>query len=429
MGNYLFVREEDGILILPPNRVYKLNKTGISLVRYLKQGGSFTDAGTPGSPFTGKESEIESFFRLLAGLCNNESETGQYLERIPFSFSFTQLPILGEIAVTYRCNNRCQFCYAGCSPENAPLSSSDTTPGGTGRHREMDTGEIKHIIDLFRNEANIPFFSFTGGEPTLRQDLEELAAYAVSLGLSVNLVSNGTLVDQARARSLYQAGLQTAQISIEGTTAELHDCLTGNPGSFGCTLDGIRALQQAGVSVQTNTTITTINAQDAVRMPAFLAQLGIQRFAMNLCIPSGTGLTNPDLFVGYDEIGPIVDQVRKAAFDAGLTFYWYSPTPFCLYNPIARGMGNKSCAAADGLISVSPSGDVLPCSSWQEPIGNLLDQSFHDIWFSSQAQWYKNKEFAPVTCKSCTSFTACQGACPLYWKACGTCLLDRTVRK
>ena len=51
---------------------------------------------------------------------------------------------------------------------------------------------------------------------------------------------------------------------------------------------------------------------------------------------------------------------------------WYSPTPMCLFNPLADGLGNKSCAACDGLLSVAPNGDVLPCSSYPQPVGNLL---------------------------------------------------------
>jgi radical SAM protein with 4Fe4S-binding SPASM domain len=243
------------------------------------------------------------------------------------------------------------------------------------------------------------------------------------MGLVVNLVSNGTLADDARAASLYAAGLRTAQISVEATEPGLHDFLAGRAGAFDETISGIRALIKAGVSVQTNTTITRLNQEEAVAMPAFLASLGISRFAMNMYIP-GDQPAREELLLAYDEIGPVVDRVRKAAFQAGLTFYWYSPTPFCYFNPIARGMGNKSCAAADGLISVAANGDLLPCSSWDEPMGNLLKTPFRELWFSRRAQFFKNKQFAPASCRECSSFTACQGACPLYWQSCGEGLLE-----
>ena len=435
-GPYIFSREEDGILILPPNRVFKINATGAALIRHLKEGRSISslfgnapqrkrdrDQRAPGVSGEGTAGSVlerllsvEGFFRSLAQLYQGD-EAGAALERLPFTFDFSRLPILGEIAVTYRCNNRCLFCYAGCGPESG---GGNAKFGAAG---EVSTESWKRIIRIFKEEARIPFFSFTGGEPLLRKDLEELISYAIRLGLETNLVSNGTLAQGRRAESLYAAGLRTAQVSIEAPRADLHDFLAGRIGAFDETVRGIQALMEAGISVQTNTTITRANWEIAAAMPAFLASLGIRRFAMNMYIPAIPPQNLEDLSIYYDEIGPVVDSIRKAAYQAGLTFYWYSPTPFCHYNPIARGMGNKSCAAADGLISVAANGDLLPCSSWDEPIGNLLASPFGELWHSTRAHFFKHKQFAPELCKGCSSFTACQGACPLYWKAYGEGLL------
>ncbi len=421
-GTHIFAREDDGALILPPNRVYKTNPSAAALIRYLKSGGKMAALAAVGkkssaalSADTLSEdafSQIETFFRDLAGLYSGDAEAESRIKRIPFDFSYTQLPILGEIAITYCCNNRCLFCYAG-------LSSAVNGDGIAARcgNRELSTQEWKNIIDVFKNEAKIPFFSFTGGEPLLRDDLETLIQYAVKIGLSVNLVSNGTLADKKRAASLYKAGLRTAQISLEAPTATLHDELSGRDGAFEETLKGIQALMDAGVSVQTNTTITALSRAAAPSMPPFLKTLGIWRFAMNMYIPVEP--FRQDLFISYADIGAVVDAVREAAFAEGLTFFWYSPTPFCTYNPVARGLGNKSCAALDGLLSVAADGGVLPCSSWDEPVGNLTRLPFRDVWFSERAAFFKQKRFAPAVCQSCGSFTACQGACPLYWKAVG----------
>jgi len=212
---------------------------------------------------------------------------------------------------------------------------------------------------------------------------------------------------------------------VESPDPATHDELTVRPGSHAATLEGLRALQEAGISVQTNTTVTAVNAADAPRMPAFLKGLGVSRFAMNLYLPPGADRESAGphagrLFVPYRDAGQIVDAVRGAAREAGLTFYWYSPLPHCHYNTIARGLGNKSCAAMDGLLSVSPAGDVLPCSSYPETMGNLLEKDFRDIWFSPRAAFFKNKRYAPAECGGCESFTACQSACPLYWRYAGT---------
>jgi radical SAM protein with 4Fe4S-binding SPASM domain len=293
----------------------------------------------------------------------------------------------------------------------------------------MTLAEAKRVIDAFRDDAQIPFFSFTGGEPLLRDDLEPMIRHARRRGLEVNLVTNGTLATPRRARSLARAGLATAQVSVEAPDAATHDDLTASPGSFDRTLAGIASLGEAGISVQTNTTVTALNAGLAHRMPGFLKSLGITRFAMNLYIPRGgagaPGHADHDaagdpLFFPYAAIGPVIDAVRAAARAEGQVFFWYSPTPHCLYNPIARGLGNKSCAAMDGLLSVSPCGDVLPCSSYPLSMGNLLRDGFRATWFSERARHFKRKEYAPAACAGCEGFRACQAACPLYWQRAGT---------
>jgi radical SAM protein with 4Fe4S-binding SPASM domain len=406
--DHILLREEDNVLIIPPNRVYKVNESGKRLMRFLLDGGRISSLRdiTDGE----RTEHVHSFFcdlRAFFNGCPEMPESRRAVERIPFSFHFTRLPILGEIAVTYRCNNRCMFCYARCNE-------------GKGDRSEISPGQVKYIIRIFKERAKIPFFSFTGGEPLIRKDLEQMIRYAVKQGLRVNLITNATLVTPKRARSLFRAGLRTAQVSVESHDEHIHDRLSGVPGSYRKTLYGIKLLQKAGIAVQTNTTLNSINETGIEKLPAFLKQHAIQRFSMNLFIPAGRGLDHHELFFPYSRVGAVIEKVRKEAVKNNLIFYWYSPIPHCYYNPIARGLGNKSCAAMDGLISVSPKGDVLPCSSYSEPMGNMLKEDFEDIWFSKRALFFKNKCFAPPECKGCEKFKACQSACPLYFQYAGT---------
>jgi radical SAM protein with 4Fe4S-binding SPASM domain len=395
---YIYVRSFDRVLILPPNKVYKLNQTGAALLEALLKGKKiscfhFLEDET-------KAEQVHNFFCDLKAFfqgCPELPEQRRAVETTPFGFDFTLLPILGEIAVTYRCNNNCSFCYIG----NRHMRERQSG--------ELKLSEIKKIMRIFKYKAQIPFFSFTGGEPLLRDDLEKMISCAVRLGLRVNLITNGTLASKKRAQSLRQSPLP-----------EVHDGLTGASGSFKRTLEGIQNLQQAGISVQTNTTINRKNIASLRDLPLFLKQSGITRFSMNLYIPSGRELAHEELFFAYSGVTDIIEYTRKLAKKLGLTFYWYSPLPHCYYNPLARGLGNKSCAAMDGLLSVSPRGEVLPCSSYHEPIGNLLKHDFNDIWFSERARFFKQKRFAPPECSGCEQFSACQSACPLYWEYAGT---------
>ncbi len=413
---YLFFRREDGVLIFPPNRVTRLNGTGQELLSHLFSGRSI--ASFPGLNGADRCRDVNVFFSNLKAFYEDQSinlDQAEAVERRPYDFQFTRLPILGEIALTYRCNNRCLFCYAGCGKES---------PAAQGTPKELTTRGFKKIIRIFRDEARIPFFSFTGGEPLLRGDLESLISYAEKRGLRTNLITNGTLATEQRSRKLYRAGLRTAQVSIEAPEAELHNRLTGSS-SFQKTCQGIAALKSAGIKVQTNTTLTALNVDSTEKMPAFLKELGIDRFSMNLFIPTEKSPGNDKLFLSYSQIGPVVDRVRKEAARLSMTFYWYSPLPHCHFNPLSRGMGNKSCAAMDGLISVTPTGDIQPCSSYAESMGSLLSGKFQDIWFSKRAGFFKEKRYAPEECSGCDRFIACQAACPLYWQYAGTCEINK----
>ena len=133
--DYVFVREEDNVVILPPNMVYKTNETGVKVLRFLDSGRRFDkSAGFDDE----KLGDIGRFLTEIRDICDGRDVP---TERIAYGFDFTRLPILGEIAVTYRCNNRCQFCYAGCGGGNACGAGGknfSSAGGGVGQSYPVD---------------------------------------------------------------------------------------------------------------------------------------------------------------------------------------------------------------------------------------------------------------------------------------------------
>lgn len=282
----------------------------------------------------------------------------------------------------------------------------------------MTTGDIRKVLRRLFNDAKVPSVSFTGGEPTLRQDLPALVKYASRLGMRVNLISNGTLIDEKLASRLASAGLASAQLSIEATNAELHDSITCIPGSFDKTLHAFTSLKKAGVLVHTNTTLSRMNLAESTRIPEFVKNsLQCDRFSMNLVIPAGTAAANfADVCIAYSEIGAHIGKIIELSRAHDVEFMWYSPLPMCIFNTVANGLGNRGCSACDGLISVAPDGAVLPCASCADPVGNLLRQEFREIWDSEHARMYRDKKFALNECRGCENFSLCNGACLLYWQ-------------
>jgi radical SAM protein with 4Fe4S-binding SPASM domain len=408
--DYFFVRPQDNLLILRPNKVMHLNETGTVMLRMLLDGSTAAevrDHFVSNFDADGQQvlNDLAAFVDDLRSMVMGNQNIYSYKTAriVPFGEGDIKYPVLSEIALTYRCNNKCQFCYA-FSPYRE-----------TG---EMTTDEVKRIIDMITDDAHIPSLSFTGGEPTLREDLFELIAYARSKGLRVNLITNGRrCADPVFVHRLVQADLNSAQVSIEGPDAKTHDQIAGAPGSFEQTVQGIKNLKKTDIYTHCNTTICRPNVDKLEELVDFIAdELKLSYFSMNMVIYTGTAAKLRDqLQIKYKDIGEIVRRVKRRANKKGVQFVWYAPTPVCMFNPISLGLGAKSCAACDGLLSVDAEGCLLPCSSFSEPVGNMLEEGFERVWNSRASKFWRNKEYAPEGCKVCEHFAYCFGACPLYW--------------
>ncbi len=417
---YIHVREHDNVLIKIPNAAYRLNPAAVKMLREMMEGASAREIAKRQRDPEAAGRDIHDFFcdlRALLRGCWHEGEERRAVETKTFTLPHNTLPVLSEVAITYRCNLACRFCYAGCG-----CRRDDAT-------KELSTGDLRRVLDLIRRAADVPSVSFTGGEPCLRADLPDLVAHAKSLGMWVNLITNGTLLSAELCARLSKAGLDSSQVSIEAGNADLHDAIVRHAGAFDRAVEGIGNLRSAGIRVHTNTTISGLNRAALPGLLELVTRLGLDRLSMNLLMPCGSSIEGLDaMIVRYDEIGPIVLGLRDAAARRGIEFMWYSPTPVCVFNPVVHGLGNKGCAACDGLLSIAPNGDVLPCSSFAAPVGNLLDwgEEFRARWEEENVMHYRRKEFAHEKCRACEDLAVCNGGCPLYWEKVGYGELEAT---
>jgi radical SAM protein with 4Fe4S-binding SPASM domain len=178
-------------------------------------------------------------------------------------------------------------------------------------------------------------------------------------------------------------------------------------------VQGIHNLKAAGIHVHTNTTISSLNRDHLLDLVDYLANMEQPYLSMNMVIRTGDAVGSMEL--GYEEIGDLVVALKVRANEHGMRFVWYSPVPLCLFNPVAHGLGSQSCSAADGLLSIAPNGSVLPCSSFEQGIGNLVNEPFDVVWNRRAARYWRRKEFLPPGCRDCDLARLCCGACPLYW--------------
>jgi radical SAM protein with 4Fe4S-binding SPASM domain len=407
--DYVFIRPEDRLVIMRPNKTHHLNETACEMLRRLYAQDEVDTAQVVSEVAAAYDvapervaGDLRRLLDTLSGLLREDYSQATQVRYTPFGSHEIKYPVLAEIALTYRCQHKCPFCYA-----DAPGRGRTTT--------EMTADQVRGVMDRIWHEARVPTISFTGGEPTLRAELPEFVAYAKGLGMRANLITNGCrCADENLAEALAAAGLDSAQVSIEGATAAVHDAVTHTPGSFADALQGIRNLKARGVHVHTNTTICPQNLGEIERLPDLVAELGNEYFSMNMVIRTG-GAAGDGNEVGYTQIGDIITRIHARAQTLGLRMVWYSPLPYCLFNPISIGLGSSSCAAASGLLSVAPDGQVLPCSSFEKGLGNLMTEPFDAIWNRRAAKYWRHKEFLPPACEGCDMSHLCCGACPLYW--------------
>ena len=406
--DYVFIRPEDQLLILRPNKIHHLNRTATEMLMAL-YAQETTDvavivcetAARYGVSEEQVMADLERLLESLALVLRDREGAAPAVRRTPFGSHVRELPVLSEIALTYRCQNRCTFCYA-----SAPDRGQEVP--------EMSTAVVKRILDIIVEDARVPTVSFTGGEPTLRPDLPELIAYAKSRRLRTNLITNGIRCGaHGYVEKLAAAGLDSAQVSLEAADSAIHDNIVGHRGAWRRTVQGILHLRAAGIHVHTNTTINSRNRDCLLDLVDFLAEMEQPYLSMNMVIRTGDAVGSKE--IGYDEIGAIVLPLKERANERGMRFVWYSPVPLCLFNPVAHGLGSQSCSAADGLLSIAPDGSVLPCSSFAQGVGNLLHEPFNDIWNRRAAKYWRYKEFVPPGCRDCDLANLCCGACPLYW--------------
>ncbi len=397
----------DGILMINAARIVHLNQTGAEMARYiLEEWPDNRILKTMAKRYrVGRKKLAEDLRRLRETIemmaRGDERCPISYLgaERVdPFTIE-VETPYRMDLALTYGCDNACAHCY------NERPRAGET----------LSTEEFKRVIAKVWG-LGIPHVVFTGGEPTQHPDLLELVEYAEELGVITGLLTNGRkLKDPEYMNALAAAGLDHVQITIHSSVPKVHDKMVGAEGAFDETVAGIRNAVASPVYLLTNTTLTTENVDDVEELVAFLASLGVEQVAANGIINSG-GARDVDVGIPESGLGPILSRFTAACAANDMTFVWYTPTQYCRFNPLTMDLGVKQCTAAKYNMCVEPNGDVIPCQSFYQPLGNILDDDWDAIFNNELARGIRGRDYAPAKCRECPDFEICGAGCPLAVK-------------
>jgi radical SAM protein with 4Fe4S-binding SPASM domain len=346
-----------------------------------------------------KENDLEKHFQKLFGEIT-EIARGK-CPVIDSGLEFKELgirkwsaPARMDLALTYKCNNKCYYCYMGGNRKTDELSKEEW---------------VKVLAKLWRN--GIPQVVFTGGEPTLYKDLVYLVDNAQEF--VTGLVTNGRQLNRVFCHELRLASLDYAQISIESWNLHTHDAMTGVDGSWADTLIGIRNALDEGLHISTNTTIMPENIDETEELVEFLAKLGVKDISFNSLICSGKGYHCKGSKIDDETLYRALQGISSIANELKVNVQWYSPSCYKKLNPISLGLGVKNCSASKFNMTIEPWGNVIPCQSWmQESCGDILKDNWKKIWNSRVAKKARNPHLMKE-CGKCEWVTYCEGGCPL----------------
>lgn len=312
------------------------------------------------------------------------------------------MPPLRVVAweVTRACNLACQHCRAEAVRERDPS--------------ELDEREARSLLEDVASFSR-PTFILTGGEPLLRPDLLEIAAYGFRLGLRMVLSSNGTTLTPGAVRALKQVGIRAVSVSLDGARPSSHDAFRGEPGTFAAALEALRWLREEGLPFQINTTVTRRNLEELPGLLRLAEEQGAVTWDVFLLVPTGRAQAEDGMGGWqYEEVlGWLLESSRRAAVRVKVTC---GPMYARLWRQEqarsqdkARGQGRsqgrgqgkagsqpgrpggpagedgiqrppQGCMAGDGFCFISRTGQVFPCGYFPVAAGSIREQPLSVIY-------------------------------------------------
>ncbi len=310
---------------------------------------------------------------------------------------FNQRPYIVIWETTQACDLACVHCRACAQPARNPF--------------ELSTAEAKGLIDQIA-EMEVPVFVLTGGDPLKRPDIYDLVEYASGRGVHTSMTPSATpLLTREAIAKLKERGLARLAVSLDGSTAVIHDAFRRVEGSYRCTLDAIRWARELGLPVQINTTITRRNLDDFDAMVRLLETLDIVLWSVFFLVSTGRGQAN-DL-VNAEEFEMVFEKLYQAAarvpFDIKTTEAQHyrrfllqrraqerqsgvksarTSVPAAQAFPAALGGDGIARAPrglndAKGFVFISHVGEVFPSGFLPQAAGNIRREKLADVYRDS----------------------------------------------
>ncbi len=301
--------------------------------------------------------------------------------------------------VTYRCPLHCVFCYN-------PVDFAKTE-----RTDELSTTDWLRVLREARALGAVQC-GFSGGEPLMRDDLEELIAEAHRLGYYTNLLTSGVGLTKERAQALKAAGLDHVQLSFQDSTRELNDFLS-HTRTFQLKQEVGETIKALGWPMVMNVVIHRLNIDHIDRIIAMADALGAEYLE----------LANSQYYswahLNRDHLLPTGEQIRRAE---AVTDAWRAKVAdrmkLFFVAPDYHEGKPKKCMNGWGnvFLTVTPDGTALPCHTAKMLPGlafpNVREHDIRHIWFDSEGfNRYRGTGWMKGACVTCPDKEKDLGGC------------------
>lgn len=314
---------------------------------------------------------METFVQIARGEVPTESveytNIGEYADYMKAPHRMDLLVSSMSKDGKWNCNQRCVHCYAAGQVQ--------------AEEEELSTSDWKSIIDKLRM-IGVPQVTFTGGEPTLREDIIELIEY--SKWFVTRLNTNGIKLDKAFCQELMKASLDSCQITFYSCDEAIHNKLVG-VNEYAKTVEGIDNALEAGINISINTPLCKLNS-DYVSTLEFLNAKGVRYVTCSGIIASGNALLEESTSVQLekDEIKKVLKDAVEYCYSHGMEISFTSPGWIEPEYFKELGINEPTCGACLSNMAITPSGKVVPCQSYLSSgdMGDILHENWECIWNS-----------------------------------------------
>lgn len=299
---------------------------------------------------------------------------------------------------TVRCNQDCLHCGGDCRKLHGVT--------------DMPLDTFCHVLDNIASHQDPSgvIVVITGGEPLLRDDLEECGREITRMGFKWCLVTNGMLLTKERFERLCQAGMHSISISLDGFDFD-HNWMHGNKESYDLTCEAIRLVNSVpSMACEVVTCVNNRNFDYLPELAGHLLSLGAERWRLYAAYPSGKAAQNPELHLEPYQMKMLMKFIKKQREQR------YMYVNFGCEGFLGEYEGEVrdhffSCQAGLSIGSVRVNGEIGGCLSINHAYsqGNIYEDEFMDIWNTCFRQ-FRNRDWMHTgICTHCKQFRYCHG--------------------